>query len=73
MHAPVSKKTKRSAAPSGYSSCVQPPKSGRDKHKNGRPLACQSVAFEDPSPLSSLQRNPQVQSEGSVCGGSDLG
>ena len=27
------KKDQRSAAPSGYSSCVQPPESDRDKHK----------------------------------------
>ena len=31
------------------------------------------LPFEDPSPLPSLQRNPQVQSERSVCGGGDLG
>jgi hypothetical protein len=45
----------------------------RDEHQNGRPLAYQGVAFEDPSPVPSLQENPRLQSERSVCGGGDLG
>lgn len=73
MHAPVSKRPSAAQRRAVIRPVSNHPESDRDKHKNGRPLACQSVAFEDPSPLSSLQRNPQVQSEGSVCGGSDLG
>jgi hypothetical protein len=63
----------RIVAPTHCSSCVQSPSFNRDEHQNGRPLAYQDVAFEDRSPLPSLQGNPQVQSEGSFCGGGDFG